>query len=396
VTGIEGQLRIQLTCRNGGVGVVSITSSRPVRASKVFVGKTIAETQQMIPLLFSICGTAQSCAAVRACEQALGVQPDAHSEQIRDALIDMETLREHLWRILLDWSTFYGGEADKASLAQMVAIQREYLQALCSGGDVFATGGAECDPATEALADVDTKLTQLLQQLVFAQVPAEWLAMQEPKALLAWAGQQQTIAARLIDHVYERGWSASGSCESTALPVIEDGLLHEAMQDPGFISQPQWQGHCCETTSLTRRDSPLLRELKIECGNGLLVRLLAHLTEIAVLAQGIIRPSASEYSVQTSPVATAHRGIGRVSAARGELVHHVELAQGVELDNTVISDYRILAPTEWNFHPQGIVNKALCSLKGDMDQIKQQAKLLITAIDPCVAYDLVIIDETSK
>lgn len=388
MTGIEGLIQIQLRYRDGGVRAVSISSSRPVQASKVFVGKTIVETLETIPLLFSICSTAQACAATRACEQALGVKPDAFNEQVRDALVDMETLREHLWRILLDWPSFYGGEADKAALAQMIAIQGDFRQALCAGGDVFRTGGADCEPVAETLADVQARLMALLQQTVFAQTTDEWLAMQDPQALRAWAGQERTIAARLIDHVLGRGWSASGSCESTALPGIEDGLLYEAMQDPGFIAQPQWQGHCCESTSLTRCDSPLLKELKSNYGNGLLVRLLAHLTEIAELAEGINKLSAPVRSLRTYSVTAAHRGIGRVAAARGELAH------SVQLEDSVISDYRILAPTEWNFHPQGIVNKALCSLKGDMDQVKQQAELLITAIDPCVAYDLVIIEET--
>ena len=387
MTGIEGHIQIQLRYRDGGVRSVSISSSRPVRASKVFVGKTIAETQEMIPLLFSICSTAQACAAVRACERALGVQPDAYNERIRDVLVDMETLREHLWRVLLDWPSFYGGEADKTALAQMVAIQGGFRQALNAGGDVFKTGGSESEHASEALADLQTRLMALLQQAVFAQTPGEWLAIQEPQALQAWAGQQQTIAANLINHVFERDWAASGSCESTALTVIEDDPLYEAMQNSDFISLPRWQDQCCETTSLTRRDSPLLKGLKSGFGNGLLVRLVAHLVEIAELAQGINKFSAPVRAARTSPVTPAYRGIGRVAAARGELAH------SVQLEDNVISDYRILAPTEWNFHPQGIVNRALGSLKGDMDQVKQQAELLITAIDPCVAYDLVIIEE---
>lgn len=363
-----------------------------MRASVVFVGKTIAETRRMIPLLFSICGTAQSCAATRAVERALGIQPDALSELMRDALVNMETLREHMWRILLDWPAFYGGEPDRPALAQMVAIQRDFQQALCAGSNVFKPGGTDIEPAAEALAEVQSRLMALLQQTVFAQPPDEWLAMQEAQALHAWAAQQRTIPARLINHVQENNWGASGSCESMALPAIDDELLYEAMQNPDFISQPRWQGHCCESTSLNRRDSPLLNELTSWYGNGLLVRLIAHLVEIAELAEGIDTFSAPVRAVRTSSVTPAHRGIGRVAAARGELVHRVELTLGDQMDDTVISDYRILAPTEWNFHPQGIVNKALGSLKGDMDQVKQQAKLLITAIDPCVAYDLVIIE----
>jgi hypothetical protein len=300
-----------------------------------------------------------------------------------------------MWRILLDWPAFYGGEPDKTALAQMVAIQRDYQQAICAGGDVFTVGGADSEVATDELAEVQARLAQFLQRTVFAQSPSEWLKLQEPQVFQTWAGQQRTIAARLIDHVFDSGWCASGSCNSLALPVIEYNLLAEAMQDSAFISQPQWRGHCCETTSLTRRDSPLLKNIESRYRNGLLMRLAAHLTEVAQIAEEMaISSSTAGRPGQPPSAAYFRRGIGRVAAARGELVHRVDLAHGAVPEKTVIDDYRILAPTEWNFHPQGIVNKALCSLKGDLDQVKRQAKLLITTIDPCVAFDLVIIEET--
>jgi hypothetical protein len=52
-----------------------------------------------------------------------------------------------------------------------------------------------------------------------------------------------------------------------------------------------------------------------------------------------------------------------------------------------IANYAILAPTEWNFHPQGILAAALASLDAsDDDELRQQAGRLIGAIDPCVSY----------
>jgi Ni,Fe-hydrogenase I large subunit len=71
-------------------------------------------------------------------------------------------------------------------------------------------------------------------------------------------------------------------------------------------------------------------------------------------------------------------------AARGLLLHRVTLQAGQ------ISDYRILAPTEWNFHPQGVVAQALGSLRGDPEWVERAAGQLIEAIDPCVGYSLSI------
>ena len=78
-------------------------------------------------------------------------------------------------------------------------------------------------------------------------------------------------------------------------------------------------------------------------------------------------------------------GIGQVEAARGRLVHCVELERGV------VKHYQILAPTEWNFHPLGVVARGLETLTTKNEiLLRKQADLLINAIDPCVGYDITV------
>lgn len=383
--GIEGHLNITLKTGDGAVNAVTIESTRPVHASMVFHGKSIAESQKMIPLLFSICGTAQSCAGVRACEQALGVKVAAQTEQLRDDLVDMETLREHMWRILLDWPAFAGGEADRKGMAEMVAIQRDYRQALCTGGSVFELAGGDCHADIEALKGVLERFAALLEKKAFAMPATDWLNIAGQQPLADWSASGKTIAAELIDRIIQAGWSSAGACESEALPSLSEPQLHQAMQDVDYVKRPLWSGCCCETSSLTRVDSPLLKALKQEYGNGLLVRLVARLTEIARLADQMF-PGAADVvdDHRDSQSRPTNQGIGQAAAARGQLVHRVEL------NGDVIGKYQILAPTEWNFHPNGVVVRALSTLKGDPDQLEMQARLLINAIDPCVGYALSI------
>jgi len=78
-------------------------------------------------------------------------------------------------------------------------------------------------------------------------------------------------------------------------------------------------------------------------------------------------------------------GIAQVQAARGLLIHRVAIHRGR------ISDYRILAPTEWNFHPRGVVFQGLAALPiSDADTLARQAGLFVTAVDPCVDYHVTI------
>ena len=183
----------------------------------------------------------------------------------------------------------------------------------------------------------------------------------------------------------EQGWEQAGKCESQALPALSDQEVAQAMLDHHYVESPQWQGECRETTSLVRVDSNLLRKLKQQSGNGLLTRLIARLHEIAQLTVNLI-PSNTREGARTLGE-RRDVGVGQVAAARGQLVHRVEL----DKDDRV-EDYRILAPTEWNFHPAGVVSRALSALRGSAEQIEQQARLLITAIDPCVGYELRLLE----
>jgi Ni,Fe-hydrogenase I large subunit len=57
----------------------------------------------------------------------------------------------------------------------------------------------------------------------------------------------------------------------------------------------------------------------------------------------------------------------------------------------MISHYQIIAPTEWNFHPKGVVASSLQQLiVKDKSILRQQAALVINAIDPCVGFELLI------
>lgn len=67
--------------------------------------------------------------------------------------------------------------------------------------------------------------------------------------------------------------------------------------------------------------------------------------------------------------------------ARGLLLHWVQLdAQGR------VADYRVVAPTEWNFHAQGALAQALTALA---PQDTASASALAAAFDACVECQVI-------
>jgi Ni,Fe-hydrogenase I large subunit len=148
-----------------------------------------------------------------------------------------------------------------------------------------------------------------------------------------------------------------------------------------------------ETTPLERRrEVPLIRALLADGRSGLLARMTALLVELAELPMRVRELSLALREARGvgteaagGDTASGGAGLAQVEAARGRLAHCVELEHGS------VRRYRIVAPTEWNFHPEGVAVQALLNLPaGDAALQRRLAAVLINAIDPCVDYDLIV------
>jgi Ni,Fe-hydrogenase I large subunit len=70
-----------------------------------------------------------------------------------------------------------------------------------------------------------------------------------------------------------------------------------------------------------------------------------------------------------------------VQTARGLLLH------AARIDGERIADYRIVAPTDWNFHPDGALARGLVGLEADdAGTLARRAGVAVVALDPCVAF----------
>ena len=54
-----------------------------------------------------------------------------------------------------------------------------------------------------------------------------------------------------------------------------------------------------------------------------------------------------------------------------------------------VTDYVIVAPTEWNFHPDGAFAQDMRGLEErDAERLQQLAHIEALSLDPCVAYEV--------
>jgi len=354
---LEGELTIRLHWAAGRVVSVEIRSSRPVTAAKVLEGRTPEAALALLPRLFHVCGQAQAAAGARALEAARGEAADAGKARHRQLAVRLETLREHLLRMALDWPGFMGKKPAQEAAIRAMACYRNGLAA-CAASKGTTWPGADWAPLLEDLLGCP---------------PEDWLALETWAHLRRWMRSSAPVPA-YFRWVHDRGWSGIGACGVAPLPSLADAELAAAMADDRFLRFPRWRGRCHETGVGARVCSPLVAALRERWGNGLLTRLAARVTEATRLVR-------QDMGGTEEPSRRSHTG--RVEAARGLLVHRITLR-----DDGTIAGYRILAPTEWNFHPEGVVARGLAGLGGTREAVAQQARQLIHAVDPCVAFRL--------
>ena len=197
-------------------------------------------------------------------------------------------------------------------------------------------------------------------------------------------GHRAELAAFLAGpRIEDLGWHLreiedAGDARLHLLPAFDahGSLAHVPRLDAGFCKRPQWQGAAAETGAFARRG----------CDDGiaagaLAMRWLARLAELRDWAAGNQKVGAGG-TASAVPVETG-RGRALVETARGLLAHEIVL------EGERIADYFIVAPTEWNFHPQGpLAGWLLGRDASDRDDLAGFAARAVAALDPCVRWEM--------
>ena len=395
---LAGSIRIELYHRSGKASGAQIASTRPQAIAQLLIGKTPEQVLDTVPLLFTLCGNAQASAALQACRVALGVEEaEANLNLARDMLVQLETLREHAWRILLDWPVFVGLVPDKKPLAALLKFDVLFKKHLFCHGEAFKLD-SRLDINAAQLTRLIGELEALIDTSIFNGQLADFQALTGEVQLRDWLRHNGALPAKLLNYLYSHDWMSSGKNDIAYLPKLMADALNQSLQQQDltiFSQTPRWQGRCFETTPLNRQLSqPLVADLHNRYGNGLLIRILSRLFEVALLPLELKQLFILIKNDAAMPIQSAvGNGIGlaQVQAARGLLIHRLELRQGR------VYDYRIVAPTEWNFHPEGVVASGLKQLRaGSPNELQRQAELFINAVDPCVQYALHLTDSRNE
>jgi coenzyme F420-reducing hydrogenase alpha subunit len=170
-------------------------------------------------------------------------------------------------------------------------------------------------------------------------------------------------------------------------PPQADALLESIepaiREQDDFPATPHWRGEPRETGALARAVRvPLVAELQKSVGNIVALRFAARLAELAEMPRHL-RDGGERSSWLGAVSPRPGWGLAWVECARGLLLHQVWIEEGE------VARYRIVAPTEWNFHPDGPLVKGLRGVAAASEAAaKSRATAMVQALDPCVAYEI--------
>ncbi|HLO78128.1 MAG TPA: nickel-dependent hydrogenase large subunit [Magnetospirillum sp.] len=381
----EARLDVALRVRDGIVADVAVRSTRLVQASRLFAGRRPDEVLTLLPTIFALCGTAQVLAGLSATEQASGLPPSAAQLPARQMLLLAETVAEHGLTLARDWPAHVGAEPDLAAARRIKTAMASIRPALFPAGDWNHPGGGTVAPQHPAIAVAIAAARAALTSLLDADIAA---IVAGPDQFRAWVNTSRCAAARLIAEASDDALAGFG--RGPFLPMPEQGPADlsarlEGERDGDYLARPDSAGRVFETGPLARQAwHPVVAALIGAHGPGLLARLAARLVEVASSLQEMDELVQS-LDADHAPLACLvdGSGLGLVEAARGLLAHRVELEGGR------VKRYQILAPTEWNFHPDGPLARGLRGMPATAD-LQRRAALLVGALDPCVACSVTV------
>ena len=377
-----GRLLIRLAWDGTQIARAEIVPRRTAEASALLCGKEGQQAVRLIPLLFGLCGKAQGVAGVTALEAARGIVADGQSAAWRESLVLAEAIQESLWRVLVDLPKLAGHPPMLAEYAELRRRIAAGMAPILSAREWNEAGARVAHaPDWESLA---ADVRAFIAEKVLGMALDDWLAIAGSGELEGWlAGAPTPVAAGLRD--LWRGEGRWGGSATTMLPAPDamDEVLAALEADPDFQRLPAWRGIPAETGPLARlAGHPPAALWPAAEGTSIFARLLARLVETAAASK---RLNAPQSGLSWLGGAAVRRGVGAswVQTARGLLIHWLRLEGGR------VADYRIVAPTEWNFHPGGAYARGLAGKPAATEErARAAAELLLLALDPCVAYEV--------
>jgi len=375
---LHGQLNIIITLSKQGkqdeqvvVNAIDIDLERPNFAKQMLVGQTPEQSTQRVAQLMTVCQHAQTAAAKLALGGAI-TSAEKHA-------IDYENIEQGFWRLVID-------------LPKILAVDLPLTDFVKFRQAIIASSK---NKNVQSELEIRSTAEHLFQQL--CQLTSEEFSQLSKTTFSQWLTKSDSpmaVCLRQVSHVL----SVTIDDNPRLLAAVPDdamlATLSELLQaDDCFYQQPCLDQQSYETGTFAAMKNHPLFELFLTLGvtgryASRLFYLAQKITELADFnssshssdyASGIsaIKPLTGQFCLEKNT------SLGWVQTARGLLVHLATIQQDQ------INQYFIVAPTEWNFHPQGTLEKIMLHTSFKSPELAKKAvKLAVIALDPCIDFNV--------
>jgi hypothetical protein len=339
VMGNAPALSLEIRWNGREIAGTRVESSRPVFASRLLEGRSASEALGTVSRLFSVCRRAQAVAARVACQMASEGSTEPASMREGELEVLAEHALESIWWLLLEGPTRIGETPRPGDFPR---LRSRVLGSIDRVRDT---------PWAAIASDIESFLASPTYRQAVERLMRELRAMDMP-----------AVAVEPLP------WLDPRALREEMAPAIE------ARAD--FPRTPSWHGRAAETGALARAGE------SANAAHAIGARVEARLAELVGIPSRMRALCAgAEPSWVRCAIVDEGEGISAVETARGTLVHAVRIEDGT------VRRWRIVAPTEWNFHPEGAFVRALEGLPAaSASEAARAAERLAYALDPCIEY----------
>ena len=431
---IEGEATLELQWAEGKIDFAQIKFFNFRGIEKILEKRPLYDAIAITPRVCGICSHSHALASVLAIEacfknagEALVITPKARD--IREIILNAEKIHNHIkWYFFTIFSELqklshqsFDGNAFKDAIwfeAQKAIMETLKVSAIFSGqwphGSFAMAGGVTCDPLR---SDCITALNTLDTVIAFCE---EYLYGMNIDEFLSFHSALQVMSSNVrlkggIETMIECGFDRIGRSHDRFLALGESFLyeepsksikttvvgadvkhVQESLEHTFFDSSTS--GFTYSKTALYKKSyfevgplarmmiakDALIRDFHRRFKDSTLTRVVARMSECAHLlrrTRELLLHVELDMPSFIAPKSNVHElfseGIGIIEAARGTLIHKVDVRYGQ------IHAYDIITPTVWNlgngdYHNPSIAQKAIMGLES-----VEKADFVFKSFDVC-------------
>lgn len=358
----EGSVIIDVNVMSESRTKVSTHSTRQGEISRAIIGQPTASQlpKILIESLYALCPQAH----LAAFDCALAAAQGTPIPQRRRKVV-YEIINEHLRFLAFDSCVSVGMRPDPEvrKLGQ--------LRALCSSE--LAKDAPDFDK-------LDAAIEPAIETFVTGMPVQEFTALQSLPDFEAWMLHGATTASRLYAQLWENVPCRRQTSVAMLNPHCELERIESWFSTEVSVSCPLINGTAHQTSALGRCEKhPLITDIAEQYGCGIRAQFVSRLIDLVFYWKLRQHPQWSIQAAQTAP----NTGLAHVQTARGSLIARIVVRDGI------IAALKTVAPTEWNFASGSCAEQVLAAIEfNSEEQWKREAAWILTAIDPCVPYQI--------